>query len=229
MPVNTSGMSFPVWLRVVVAAVAALWMSTITVEATARPRVLSIAQARSMPLGSRVTVEGTVSTPSGAFASSFFDQGFGLQDRSAGLYVSLQEDLGLEPQDGARVTGTLAESFGLLILLVDDADDVDDCARGPRLSAKRVSTADIGEATEGLLVSVKGTITQAPLSDLPYGYKFAVNDGSGEVLIFVNLETAIDVDTLALGQRVTVTGFSSQFDDHYEIDPRSPDDIRVQR
>jgi DNA/RNA endonuclease YhcR with UshA esterase domain len=29
------------------------------------------------------------------------------------------------------------------------------------------------------------------------------------------------------GQTVSVTGFSSQFDTHYEIDPRSPDDIEV--
>ncbi|HEX6239890.1 MAG TPA: DNA-binding protein, partial [Polyangiales bacterium] len=62
---------------------------------------------------------------------------------------------------------------------------------------------------------------------LPYGYKFAVDDGSGEVLIFVNLETEIDVTRLAPGQRVKVTGFSSQFDDHYEIDPRDADDVVV--
>ena len=33
--------------------------------------------------------------------------------------------------------------------------------------------------------------------------------------------------SLALGQRVRVTGFSSQFDTHYEIDPRSTADVTV--
>jgi DNA/RNA endonuclease YhcR with UshA esterase domain len=87
----------------------------------------------------------------------------------------------------------------------------------------------VGESTEGLLVSVKATIVEAPTSDLPYGYKFFVDDGSGELQIFVNVETGIDVTTLVSGQRVTVTGFSSQFEDHYEIDPRSPSDVVVVR
>ena len=125
------------------------------------------------------------------------------------------------------MTGTLADSFGLLILLVDDEADVAACGRGGPLVARRLATSAVGEASEGLLVTVKGTITRGPEDDLPYGYKFFVDDGSGELSIFVNLQTGIDVATLAPGQRVMVTGFSSQFDDHYEIDPRSAADVRV--
>jgi DNA/RNA endonuclease YhcR with UshA esterase domain len=95
------------------------------------------------------------------------------------------------------------------------------------VAPKRLATAAVGEASEGLLVSVKGSVVAGPTSDLPYGYKLVVDDGSGELQIFVNLETDIDVTTLAVGQRVKVTGFSSQFDDHYEIDPRAPDDIVI--
>jgi uncharacterized protein YdeI (BOF family) len=193
------------------------------------PRAITIAEARQLPLGTRVTLEGTVSTPSGAFTSSFFDVGFGVQDRTAGIYVSLQEDLDLSVQDHVRVTGVLADSFGLLILLPDSAADVESCGHAAKVKPRRLSTAAIGEATEGLLVSVKGVISQAPSSDLPYGYKFSVNDGSGQVQIFVNLESGVDVSSLTLGQKVSVTGFSSQFDDHYEIDPRSPDDVTTHR
>lgn len=228
MRIDPSAVAVPVWLRIVMVAALALLFPT-NPAAAARPHALSIEAARALPLGTRVTLEGTVTTPSGAFASSFFDVGFGLQDRSAGIYVSIQTDLDLVPQDHVRVTGTLADSFGLLILLVDDADDVVACGRGPRIEPRRLGTAAVGESTEGLLVSVKGTITQAPASDLPYGYKFSVDDGSGELTIFVNVQTGIDVNTLALGQRVSVTGFSGQFDDHYEIDPRAPSDIRILR
>lgn len=38
-------------------------------SAQAAPHVISIAQARSLPLGTEVTVDGSVSTPSGAFDS----------------------------------------------------------------------------------------------------------------------------------------------------------------
>jgi hypothetical protein len=191
--------------------------------------VCSIAEARRLPLGTRVTVDGTVSTPSGAFASSFFDAGFGLQDRSAGIYVSLPIDLRLTPGDRARVTGVLADSYGLLVLVPDGPDDVERGGHGAAPAPRRVRTGGVGEATEGLLVSVKATIVEAPTSDLPYGYKLFVDDGSGELQIFVNLETGIDIAALAAGQRVAVTGFSSQFEDHYELDPRAQGDILVLR
>jgi hypothetical protein len=43
--------------------------------------------------------------------------------------------------------------------------------------------------------------------------------------VFVYASTGIDVSSLAVGQRVLVIGFSSQFADHYEINPRMPGDI----
>ena len=198
------------------------------VSAHAAPHAISIAQARSLPLGTVVTVDGSVSTPSGAFESSFFDKGFGLQDKTAGIFVSMQVNLNVAPRRQARVTGTLQDSAGLLILVPSDPfSDVKLHGAGPKVEPKWVSTAGVGEATEGLIVRVVGTIIQPPSSDLPFGFKFTVDDGSGEVQIFVNTQTGIDLSGLAAGQTVSVTGFSSQFETHYEIDPRSPADIEV--
>src|SRR3954463_3481857 len=74
--------------------------------AEARPHhATSIADARALPLGSRGTIEGNVSTPSGAFAASLFAAGFGMQDDRAGIYVSLQSDVHVVPGDRVRVTG----------------------------------------------------------------------------------------------------------------------------
>ena len=208
-----------------------LLLALVAVPALATPpatHVISIAQARALPRETLVTVDGSVTTPSGAFESSFFDKGFGLQDKSGGIFISLQTDIGVAPRRQARITGTLRDSFGLLILVPADPDaDIKLHGAGPKVNAEWVATAAVSEATEGRIVRVVGTITQAPSSDLPFGYKFAVDDGSGEVQIFVNLQTGIDVSGLALGQTVEVTGFSSQFDTHYEIDPRSPADIVV--
>ncbi|MGW3202297.1 hypothetical protein ACWDBD_48990 [Streptomyces sp. NPDC001118] len=200
-------------------------------SAVAAPRVtaIPIARARSLPLGTVVTVEGTVSTPSGAFASSFGDKGFALQDRTAGIYVSLQTDVHASPCRHARVTGTLRDSSGLLTLAPADPSGVELGARGRAVKPERVSTAGIGEATEGQIVKVVGRITQAPASDLPYGYKFFVDDGSGAVQIYVNPQTGIGVAGLQQGETVRVTGFSSQFGSHYEIDPRSPRDVEAVR
>ncbi len=188
---------------------------------------IPIALARILPLGTVVTVDGSVTTPSGVFASSFFDEGFAVQDRTGGIYVSLADNLGLTVREQARVTGTLADSGGLLILVPVDGSDVKVHGKGPKVEPLRVLTGSIGEATEGRLVQVTGTIDQPVVNDLPFGYKVFVNDGSGEIRVYVNLGTGIDVSGLAAGQRVTVTGFSGQFID-YEIDPRFPSDIKVE-
>ena len=188
-------------------------------------RVVPIAQARSLPLGTVVTVDGVATTPSGRFESSFFDKGFGLQDRGAGIYVSVAVDLGITPRTQVRVTGTLRDSFGLLILVPDDPAAVVVHGKGPQVRPRLLATGAVGEGSEGRLVRVVAVITQAPMSDLPYGFKFFVDDGSGELTIFVNTQTGIDLTGLAPGQAVSVIGFSSQFDTHYEIDPRFPTDI----
>jgi DNA/RNA endonuclease YhcR with UshA esterase domain len=213
------------WVFIALGA-AFLLVAAVPRTAAARPHhSISIAAARALPLGSRVTVDGTVSTPSGAFASSFFDVGFGMQDERAGIYVSLQTDLHLVPGDRVRVTGVLVDGFGLLMLLPDDPGDVDPCGHRHPPEARRVATGGVGESTEGLLVSVKATITRAPVRDDDFGFKLFVDDGSGELQIFVNLQTGIDVAPLALGERVKITGFSSQFEAEFEIDPRFPSDV----
>lgn len=227
MRVHKVAIAVPVVVRLLFAALLFPFLLSAT-QASAQPpaqHVHGIAQARGLPLGTVVTLEGTVTTPSGVFESSFFDKGFAIQDHSAGIYVSLQTDLGLTPGRAVRVTGMLQDSYGLLILVPAAPEDVSACGWGFHVQPSRVKAAAISEATEGLLVTVTGKVDQAPASDLPYGYKFALRDASGLVQIFINLQTDIDVATLAAGQMLRVTGFSSQFDDHYEIDPRSPSDI----
>jgi len=225
MTFQTRAGSSTKWMLTSIAAFCLL-AATVSRAAAARTHhSLSISAARALPLGTRVTVEGTASTPSGAFASSFFDAGFGMQDDEAGIYVSLQTDLHVVPGDRLHVTGVLADSFGLLVLLPDDPIDVE--RRGHRRppEARRVATGSVGESTEGLLVTVKAKITRAPVADDGFGFKLFVDDGSGELQIFVNLETGIDVSALTLGEKVKITGFSSQFDVDFEIDPRFPQDV----
>lgn len=202
-------------------ALFALLSAAVSAEAA----TVSIAQARTLPLGTVVTVEGTITTPSGAFESSFFDKGFGLQQGDAGIFISLQTDLNVGILRRARVTGVLADSFGLRLIVPASVADVKILGVTLPVRPQWLETAAISEATEGRLVRVIGRVSTAPSSDLPFGYKLGVDDGSGEVLIFVNTQTGIDPFALSLGQLVAISGFSSQFDTHYEIDPRFPADI----
>ena len=188
---------------------------------------ISIDEARSLPLGTVVTIDGSVTVPSGAFSSSTFDQGFAIQDRTAGIYVSTPDNLGFAPRQQVRVTGTLADTVlpGLLVLV--DVTAVKAHGAGPKVAPLPVATGDVGEATEGSLVRITATITQPIINDLPFGFIIFVNDGSGEVHIFVSASTGIDVSGLSPGQTIEVTGFSGEFAGSFEVDPRFQDDIRV--
>ena len=98
---------------------------------------------------------------------------------------------------------------------------------GPKVQPLPVATGDVGEDTEGELVTITGTITQPIINDLPFGFIIFINDGSGEVHSFVCASTGIDVSSLSPGQIIEVTGFSGQFASDFEVDPRTQADIRI--
>ena len=197
-------------------------------DALAAPQVVSIAEARTRPPGTLVTVDGFVTVPSGAFKSSASDQGFAIQDRSGGIYISTAANLGLGLRRQVRVTGQLVDRFGLLVIMPTGGASGVKAHRphGRKIAAPLISTGQISEATEGRLVQITGTIKRPIGNDLPYGYRLFINDGSGEIQAFVYASTGINLSGLEPGQRVAVTGFSGQYNDHYEIAPRFPSDIR---
>ena len=191
----------------------------------ANPKKISIAEARSLPLGTVVTVDGSVTVPSGAFSSSTFDQGFAIQDHTGGIYVSVPNNLGFAPRQQVRVTGELADINGLLTLI--NVTNTKAHGSGSKVQALPVATGAVGEATEGKLVRITGTITQPIFNDPPFGFIIFINDGSGEIHSFVSASTGIDVSSLSPGQTIELTGFSGQFGPSFEVDPRFQSDIKV--
>jgi DNA/RNA endonuclease YhcR with UshA esterase domain len=186
-----------------------------------------VTQARTRDNGTQVTVEGYVSVRPGAFVSAMGNEGFALQDTTGGIYVKLAEKLGFGEGAHVRVTGTLNEEAGLRILESEPAS-VETLEGTQPVSAKEVGTGSVQEPVEGLLVRVSATVTQAFVDDSPYGYKLYVDDGSGEVQVFVHVSAGFDPATLRalkVGQQVQVTGFAAQYETVYEVAPRQPSDL----
>ena len=202
-------------------------VSTAAVPGAARePQPVEIGAARSLPLGTVVTVEGSVTVPSGLLSSGgSLDQGFAIQDRTGGIYVSVATNLGLTLRQRVLVTGKLAEANGFLILVPASTGDVEVRGRGPGVRPLWLRTGSVGAANQGLLVRVVGVITMPVAPDPPFGNQVVVDDGSGPLRIFVNTSTGIDVSGLAPGQLLSVTGLSDEFDTP-EIDPRFQSDLR---
>jgi DNA/RNA endonuclease YhcR with UshA esterase domain len=188
---------------------------------------LSIAEARAGANGTAVTVEGHVSVQPGAFVSALGDEGFAMQDDSGGVYVKVDERLGFGLGARVRVTGTLDEQNQLRILKAVPAD-IATLSGTEQVAAKDVGTGAVNESVEGQLIRASGNITQTFMDDSPYGYKLYINDGSGEVQVFVHVSAGFDkamLQALTAGQRITVVGLAAQYETTYEIAPRQASDL----
>lgn len=188
--------------------------------ATAAPAVpLPIAVVRHLPVGTTVTTVGSVSVQSGAF-----DAGFAIQGLVDGIYVLDAGGAARQVGDLVEVTGTLVDNFGLLSIQPTRVKPL-----GHAFAVRPVprATGSVGEATEGRLLHLRGTMIDDVFDDSPFGFKFDIDDGSGPIQLFLYPGTGISIDGLHPGVTLDVTCFSNQFDTHYECDPRSPADLRI--
>ncbi|MBN8228152.1 DNA-binding protein [Corallococcus macrosporus] len=192
--------------------------------------VLSIADARTRANGSEVTVQGAVTVAPGTFVSAMGDEGFALQDDTGGLYIKMAEKQSFGLGARVRVTGTLDEQNQLRILKTVPMD-VDLKPGTEQVAPRTVSTGGVNESVEGQLIRASGAITQAFVDDSPYGYKLYIDDGSGEVQVFVHVSAGFDkaaLQALTVGQRISVVGLAAQYETTYEVAPRMPSDLAVE-
>ena len=149
---------------------AVLCFVALMLAAPPAPQFTPIAAARQQSQGATVTVIGLVTVPSGDFKSSSGDEGFAIQDQTAGIWVSVPKNLHLRLGQKVQVSGTLGTSYGKLQLASATVTPL----AGTRL---RVATGQVGTATLGYIVTIEGTITSAGVTkDLPYGWKLWIDD-----------------------------------------------------
>ncbi|HEY0022064.1 MAG TPA: hypothetical protein VGB24_04115 [Longimicrobium sp.] len=183
------------------------------------PGAISIDQVRRLPLTSGAAVEGVVTVASGTF-----DGGFAVQDGTGGIYV-------LPPADSARypagtrlrIAGTISDPQNQLAI---QPSRIEVMGTGTVPDARPVRTGAVDEASEGLLIRVRGRVTGEVVDDRPWGWKLMLDDGSGPLLVFVDAQAGIDVGAIRPGQWLQVTGYSGQYDAHREILPRTQSDLR---
>jgi uncharacterized protein YdeI (BOF family) len=191
------------------------------------PAPLTIAQARARASGETVTVEGFLTMAPGTFSSASSEQGFAIQDDSAGIYVSLPDKLEIPLDAKVRVTGKLAQVTQQTVLSTD-LGSVIELTGSAAMAAKDVTTGGVNESVEGLLVHLSGRVTKTVEDDQPYGFKVYVNDGSGEVQIFVHIvggAPVVDLTPLQIDQTIEVTGLAAQYETTYEVAPRKAADV----
>ena len=184
---------------------------------------ITIAAARALPEGAVVTVRGATLTD-GAFAEG----GGYLADATGGIAVLL--DVGTFPRgQQIVVSGELDDRYGQRTVRAT-LDDV--TVLGPAVDPTPLATltASVGEAVEGQLVAIGGSVTGSP-TDLSGGLAVDIDDGSGPVRVFVGTATGIDIGAWEVGAHVSLHGVVGQRDSTgsgtggYRVQPRDAGDV----
>ena len=185
--------------------------ATATHAAAAPHHPQRIEAVRHLPLGTTVTVCGTVTVPSDAF-----DPGFAVQQGNAGIYVL--DSLGTPRAigDEVEITGTLVDSFGLLAIQPSSATTL---GAGHAVEPRHKKTGQVGEHTEGALLHLRGTMVGDLVDDSPFGFKLDIDDGSGPIQIFLFPGSGISTLGLVAGATIDTACFSNQFETIFECDP----------
>ena len=178
---------------------------------------VSLADVRKQRGGTAITTEGVVSAPPGVFGdTSIYIAGSGIQ-----IYFRQGEYPTLALGDTITVTGTMTSSLGEARIKIAAATDVVMKSHGTPPQPHAVSTGEIGERLEGSLVLIQGTVTKTS------GATFYVDDGSGEIKVFIKSATGIDKPRMRRGNLVTIIGVVSQTTTGYRVLPRFQDDVRL--
>ncbi len=190
---------------------------------------IGIDAARQLGVDETATISGYVTVAPGTFNSAMGDQGFAIQDDAAGIYVSVPTLLDFDLGAHVTVTGSIAQIAQLTTLVADVADVVVEDGTMD-IAPRMVATGEVNETSEGELIEIFGTVTQAVADDSPYGYKVYVDDGSGEIQVFVHIvegQPVVELGLFEIDAPVSVIGFSAQYEDTYEIAPRMTGDVEA--
>lgn len=183
------------------------------------PELVSIAEARTQPEGTVVTVEGVVTTEPGAFGG----QGFYLQDDSGGIYV-FQTLSGFRQGDKIKITAPLVLYNTELELTTPVSIEKTGTAPLP----EAVPVERIDAANQGQLVQLKGVEIRNIVPASPSGsFEFDAVKGGVSNHVRVDVRTGLNLNSFpyAEGQVVDIQGVSAIFRDLYQLKPRGLSDF----
>ncbi len=201
-----------------------------SVAPTASPQpATTILEARALPLGTLVRIEGVLTTPLGALEAG--RKGF-VQDGTAGIAVYLDTAVidAIPVGTLVSVTGTIDERFAERTFRANLADVVV-LGAGQQPQPSTHQTGGIGEPVEGLRVLVQGVTIGSP-SELADGLGLMVDDGTGQVRVIV-APAALGGASAPSGTTVTAIGPVGQRDSSgtglsgYRIHVTEPGDFEI--
>ncbi len=190
--------------------------------------LVSIAAARASAKNRTLRIRGVVTAGNGLIdASSAI-----VQDSSGAILIRTSgEGLRLQRGQLVELLGTTSTKSGMVSVRVNVAPVVLGTAAEP--PAVRSATGRLGEPLEAQLIVTRGALTANPRRSSAGTISFTVNDGSGEIRVYLAPEARIDATRLGAGTWIEVRGVlvqettTSEPARGYQIWPRDGDDLTL--
>lgn len=181
--------------------------------------VTSIIETKDAASGTDVALTGWVSSVPGTLGQNLFY----LTDGTAGIAVkSTATAPKLKIGDGVKVRGDRRTQSGEAYVRVTEKDGIIATGTPREIVPEAVQASAVDSDAVGTLVTVTGDITALS------GGRFTLDDGSGEVSVYIKTTTGFKKPALHAGDKVTVTGIVSMTSGGIRLLPRIVDDIRVE-
>jgi len=167
-----------------------------------------------------VMVGGVVTVPPGIISK----RDFWIQDASGGVHIYIAASAGSPPKlklyENVTVRGRMVNRFGAREIRVELPNAIDAYGAGSAVKPLARQTGQVSLRDEGILVSIVGWVTQVK------GREMYIEDGTGEVLVYIDANTHIRYPHLEHGDPAQITGIITRFRGKPEILPRYSSDLQ---
>jgi uncharacterized protein YdeI (BOF family) len=180
---------------------------------------VSVDRARTARIGSLVDLEGCVTAAPGVFSDRFVF----IQDETGGIKIYLPLEAGDFPElrgnDRVALRGRTGLNYGEHEVIVEEVKKVRVVGVCAPSAARTLKTGAINKNIEGQLIEVTGAVKSVTQGE------FVLNDGGGDVLVYIDLTTKIQLPRLVVGQLVRVVGIVSWAHGQIAVLPRFSTDV----
>lgn len=191
----------------------------------------TIAQARDLPSGARVSVLGSVIAHPCEY--DLYGHELVLSDGAAGVdvYMNYPARMSCLIPRGEQivVTGVISDHYGMRTLYPESNFDLARHYDEPRaIAPRRVHTGNFGENAEAMLVTIQGWVSNGANGDTLW-----VNDGTGAVRVYADEFSHATFAGITGGSLVRITGIGYQYNGYklpeegYYLRVRAPGDVIV--
>lgn len=184
---------------------------------------VNIEKVKDYILGVLVKVEGVVAVLPGVLGSQYFyiveASGVELLSRGIQIYNYKKEFPSLRVGDKIEVSGELAISSGEMRIKTKTINDFKILSKNEEPLPQVIKSEQVNEDSVGSLVKITGEVVEQK------GSSVYLDDGDGEVLVYIKSGTGISAKSLKEGGKYAITGIISKTKSGIRILPRFNDDI----